>query len=484
VKGGPKGPRTAGSERAYAVGDLALLEAAFASLHEGVTVHDATGRIVACNPSAARLFGLAADEILGASAALRLALDVLYADDTPVTAENSKVTAVLATGEAQQGVLQFRLPHEPVPRWVRGNFHPLLRDGEAEPWGVVCSFADITDPGGAPDRLRDFSRQMRTMLADESAVVYVKDRDGRYLFANRRLGQLLGIPRRRLIGMTDAELVPPEVADECRRSNEAAFAERRVVQAEETFFLDGERRTYLTVKFPLVDDTDQPWAIAGVSIDITERKAVEHDLPDRELLTHHLTQALARARRRNLGVALVVVMIDGGRSGDAERLRALAQRVEATIRQTDVLAILDSRRGAELVVLLSDLPARAAAADLVIDRITQAGDVRVGFGVSVYPDDGLTAEQLLEHAEAAADEAKRGRRMRDAAAIAPVIADLALLTEIASRRGLTVVLDPEPPGWTVGLVGREDRQPFLQVRAATIGEALQQALGAMADPPP
>ena len=52
----------------YVRGDLAILEAGFAALEQAVLVYDVQGKIVACNPAAAKLAGRPVDDILGRGA--------------------------------------------------------------------------------------------------------------------------------------------------------------------------------------------------------------------------------------------------------------------------------------------------------------------------------------------------------------------------------------------------------------------------------
>jgi diguanylate cyclase (GGDEF)-like protein/PAS domain S-box-containing protein len=481
------------------------------------------------------------DDVIGSSDSLRSRLDVRYKDGTPVTRENSKVTEVLATGEPVRGCVLRYATGGDAPRWVRGNFHPLLRADANEPWGVVCSFVDVTDADGAEARLRDFSRQMRTVLADESAVVYVQDRQGRYLFANRRLGQLLGLARSEIIGKTQAEVLPADLNHERAHSTAAVLEQRGVVEAEETFELDGERRTYLAVKFPLLDDADEPWAIAGVSIDITDRlraeqareqqlvRAAFHDrltgCANRELLAEHLARALGRVQRSERSVVLVFFDVDdlkavndhlGHAAGDA-LLRVLAQRLRRSVRRADVVGLLDAKAllarygGDEFVLLLSDLEVDVdVVVRAVITRVDEALTASfeygghtitpsVSYGVSMYPKHGVTAEDLLDHADAAMYEMKRRRRppnakgARDDAwrraresalddrvwarrARDPVGPDLARLAAVARRQAMSIIIHPELGEWSVMLVTPGDPMPKLRARAGTLSAALSEIL--------
>src|SRR3954471_21983753 len=92
--------RTRGLEvrSSHTVGDLAVLEAAFAALEQAITIYDGDCRIVVANPHAARVVGLPLDEILGRSPRYET-FDVRNADGSVVTEENSGVRRALETGE-------------------------------------------------------------------------------------------------------------------------------------------------------------------------------------------------------------------------------------------------------------------------------------------------------------------------------------------------------------------------------------------------
>src|SRR3954467_14282297 len=85
-----------------AVGDLGVLQAAFAALEQGITIHDRDGRVVVCNPAAARLIGLPLDEILGDTPNYRK-VDARFESGEPITPVNSGVLRALQTGEREVG---------------------------------------------------------------------------------------------------------------------------------------------------------------------------------------------------------------------------------------------------------------------------------------------------------------------------------------------------------------------------------------------
>jgi PAS domain S-box-containing protein len=122
------------------------------------------------------------------------------------------------------------------------------------------------------------SEQLIALLDNTSAVIYMRGLDGRYLLVNREYERLFKVRREEIVGLTDHDLFPAEVADAFRSNDIAAIAEGRPVRLEEIAPGEDGPRTYITVKFPLLDADHHPYAICGISTDITERKHAEEEV--------------------------------------------------------------------------------------------------------------------------------------------------------------------------------------------------------------
>ncbi|MDB6104662.1 MAG: signaling protein, partial [Gammaproteobacteria bacterium] len=161
------------------------------------------------------------------------------------------------------------------------------------------------------------------------------------------------------------------------------------------------------------------------------RHLATHDiltgLPNRVLLDDRLAQAVAHAEREQQQFAVLVVDLDrfklvndslGHRAGD-ELLCEVARRLSALVRNVDTVTRLG---GDEFVLVLSPVRDRQDAERVAIRTIESlqnpvkiAGlDVYTSpsIGIALYPTDGVAADTLLTHADAAMYCAKQGGRNR------------------------------------------------------------------------
>jgi PAS domain S-box-containing protein len=109
-------------------------------------------------------------------------------------------------------------------------------------------------------------------------VIYMRDLRGRYLLVNRQYERLFDVRREAIVGMTDHDLFPAEIADAFLANDRQAAASGGPVQMEERAPGDDGEHTYITVKFPLIDATGEPYAVCGISTDITARTRAEEEV--------------------------------------------------------------------------------------------------------------------------------------------------------------------------------------------------------------
>jgi PAS domain S-box-containing protein len=133
-----------------------------------------------------------------------------------------------------------------------------------------------TGTGGTAAQVGE--EQLMALLDHTSAVIYLRDAEGRYLLVNREYERLFRLRREDIVGLTDHDLFPAAVADDFRANDLQAFARGVPVQMEEQAPGEDGLRTYVTVKFPLIDAGGRAYAVCGISTDITQRKQAEEEV--------------------------------------------------------------------------------------------------------------------------------------------------------------------------------------------------------------
>ena len=161
--------------------------------------------------------------------------------------------------------------------WFRARGQAIWNDaGQAV--RMAGSLQCVTDRKRAENALRRSGQLLQDIINNTTAVIYVKDIDGRFLLINRRFEQLFHLTTDQIIGHTNHEIFPKDIADAFRANDMAVLERNSAVEYEEYAPHSDGLHTYISIKFPLYDHTGKPYATGGISTDITERKRIEDEL--------------------------------------------------------------------------------------------------------------------------------------------------------------------------------------------------------------
>ena len=277
----------------------------------------------------------------------------------------------------------------------------------------------------------------QALMESTADSIYFKDRECRLLRVSRMMASSLGFSDpAELIGKTDIDLYGEAFgqgtqADDIRIMD----MDRPIIGLVESRKMEnGQTNWTLATKLPLHDKSGAVIGLVGITREINEIRqtevALQHlathdtltDLPNRFLMVDRLHQLLARAKRSSTAFAVLFMDIDrfkevndtyGHEFGDL-LLRAVAQRLTKSVRQSDTVARIG---GDEFVIILETVHQireteavaknvrRALARPINVQE--HAMNVTVSIGISFYPENGEDADTLLRAADYAMYLAKK-----------------------------------------------------------------------------
>ena len=135
--------------------------------------------------------------------------------------------------------------------------------------------SEITARMQAEEEVRASQRQLQNILDYAPIPIFLNDRAGRYLLANRTFATLTGIPVTDLIGKTSADLFSAETVAVTNEHSAQVFATGQAREFEETVPREDGEHVFLSLRFLLPGVNGAPDTLGVISRDITERKHAE-----------------------------------------------------------------------------------------------------------------------------------------------------------------------------------------------------------------
>ena len=422
----------------------------FDRLMTGLVVHDAQGAVIRCNVRATELLGLSMEQISG-KALIDPSWRFLHEDGSVLPVSDYPVTQAITS-------------REPVIDYVGGVLKPGTQSitwmlCRADPWfddaqrltQVVVTFMDITARRELEASVKDKDERFKALFENSMDAVLMTATDGRILAVNRAGCTLFGKSeaeimaggRSGIVDMTDPRL--PELIRK-RAQDKSATGLLTMKRGDGTLFTaeisssvyqssQGDEYSSMVVR----DITDRLLSQQKLESAYAEmRKANETldemahfdaltHLPNRVLLADRLQQAISHAARREKSVGVAFLDLDGfkaindqyGHAVGDKLLITLATRLRLTLREGDTLSRFG---GDEFVAVLTDLTDPGALEPFLKRMLAVASEpvlieeislqVSASIGVTTFPQDGSSPEQLLRHADQAMYNAKQAGKNR------------------------------------------------------------------------
>jgi PAS domain S-box-containing protein len=125
-------------------------------------------------------------------------------------------------------------------------------------------------------------RQLQTLLDNTTAIVYVHDLDDKYILVNKQFEAFTHMSSSELIGNSPHGIFPKVIADKFMENNLKVINSRTPIAFEEVIINRQGIKTFISNKFPLFNDLGIPYAVGGISTEITEIKRMQETLREHE----------------------------------------------------------------------------------------------------------------------------------------------------------------------------------------------------------
>jgi|GEM_PF-1936733 len=244
----------------------------------GVVLTDAHGRITWVNAGFERITGYLRDEVIGQKPGKLL--QGQGTDPATIAMMRSK----LQHGEGFKTVI-LNYTKSKTPYWNQLEVIPYFeQDGSIQ--GFMAIQLDITELRAAIQTVSRSQSQLKTIFDHAPMVVFMKDAEGKYIFTNKAFHEAIG--REVLPGQTDFDIFPEEFAKECRKKDSDILAKGELLSFEH--IVNG--RIFYETKFPIRDHDGNPYALGGMSLDMTERMQMMNAIRESEEMISTLADNL------------------------------------------------------------------------------------------------------------------------------------------------------------------------------------------------
>ena len=161
--------------------------------------------------------------------------------------------------------------------WIEGDYI-CLYDEKGRITGHFGVQNDITERKKTEDDLFASQKFTSDIIEHSGALVFVKDREGKYLLINGKWEEATGLKRENVLGKTDHEVFSKEFADQFRNNDLEVINKGETIQLEETLGMGEDKKYFISIKFPIRDESGNITGTCGMTTETTKYRKTQVNL--------------------------------------------------------------------------------------------------------------------------------------------------------------------------------------------------------------
>ncbi len=246
----------------------------FQQSRQAIVVFDPEARcFIDSNQAAAQIFGYSSPEEIVGKTPLDMAAPTQYdGTDSAVASQRRDQSALV------QGIESFEWRHRRPNGEIWDAMVHLMAFNYRGRRLLQATLEDITERRKTEEDHRKSRQLLESVLENSPAVIYAKRKDGRYTYINREWERVCDLRREQVIGRTDHDLFPPEIAEQFRTNDLAVLQTGRLTESEERVGTPWGEQLFLSKKVPLISIDGEVEGLCGISTNITDQRRNELDL--------------------------------------------------------------------------------------------------------------------------------------------------------------------------------------------------------------
>ncbi len=184
-------------------------------LQQGILIYDSDGKISGCNPSAAKMLGLSAEQLIGKT---DWGLVTIHEDGSDFPKESHPRAVTSRTGKVCTEEVMGIYRRDNTLVWVSITSQPLPSTSKLPPFAVVSTLTDISEQKEKQDTLLERVNLLSSISNIIHIGIAVMDAQGYFIYVNPAYCQMYGYRIEELLGQSFTLFLPYPLRQEAAQT--------------------------------------------------------------------------------------------------------------------------------------------------------------------------------------------------------------------------------------------------------------------------